>query len=170
MHLRPCNSSPVGFATLRFLLRALDFFDNTDCLMVFAICVPSLGWLRLMLIPTLNTSDRTRTAWATARHAGHQHLAGFNPNLFSVYGMQRLKTWSQPARSGSGGNRRAGYPRDLGASTSRQLTGSRFKRRKKDVIVTAHDRFLIQILFDLLLYERLQQFVLAQVHLRDTAG
>jgi hypothetical protein len=89
----------VGFATLRcLLLRALDFFDNTDCLMVFAICVPSLGWLRLMLIPTLNTSDRTRTTWATARHAGHQHLAGFNPNLSSVYGMQSLKTWSQPAR------------------------------------------------------------------------
>jgi predicted ATP-binding protein involved in virulence len=33
-----------------------------------------------MLIPTLNTSDRTRTAWATARQIGTR-LAGLNPNL-----------------------------------------------------------------------------------------
>ena len=71
----------VGFATWRLdLRRALYFFDNTDCLMVFAICVPSLGWLRLIFTLRLKTSDRTRTTWATTRQAGHQHWAGFNPN------------------------------------------------------------------------------------------
>lgn len=71
----------VGFASLRLILRcALCCLDNVDCLRVFAICAPPMGWSRLMLIPTLNTSDRTRTTWATTRHAGLRRFAGFNPN------------------------------------------------------------------------------------------
>jgi hypothetical protein len=87
----------VGFATLRCdLLRALYFVDSVDFLMVCAICcAPPLGWSRLMLIPMLNTSDRTRTTWATARQAGLQHFAGFNPRPPSVYRMQSRDSWSQ---------------------------------------------------------------------------
>lgn len=87
----------VGFATLRCsLLRALYFLDSVDFLMVCAICcAPPLGWSRLMLIPMLNTSDRTRTTWATVRQAGLQHFAGFNPRPPSIYRMQSRDSRSQ---------------------------------------------------------------------------
>ena len=87
----------VGFATLRCaLLRALYFVDSVDFFMVCAICcAPPLGWSRLMLIPMFNTSDRTRTTWATARQAGLQHFAGFNPRPPSVCEMQSRDSWSQ---------------------------------------------------------------------------
>ena len=74
---------PVVFVAIAFLLRALRLFDSADLLMVCAICVPSLGWLRLIFILRLKTSDRTRTTWATVRQIGTR-LAGLNPNSYSI--------------------------------------------------------------------------------------
>jgi hypothetical protein len=88
----------VVFATFPFLLRALCFFDSADCLMVFAICVPSLGWLRLIFILTLKTSDRTRTTWATVRQPDAPQRAGLSPNPHLLYTMQSPETWSQGLR------------------------------------------------------------------------
>ena len=84
----PMQFVPVVFFAIAFLLRALQLFDRADLLMVCAICVPSLGWLRLMFILRLKTSDRTRTAWATVRQAETRHMAGFNPNLLSLHWMR----------------------------------------------------------------------------------
>ena len=61
------QSVPVTFATLAVLLLALCFVDSCDFFMMFAICVPSFGWLRLMLMLILTTSDRARTTRATIR-------------------------------------------------------------------------------------------------------
>jgi hypothetical protein len=89
----PMQFVPVVFAFF-VLLPALRFFDSADLLMVCAICVPSLGWLRLIFILRVNTSDRTRTAWATERQIGTR-LTGLSPNSHLLYRMQSPESWSQ---------------------------------------------------------------------------
>ena len=63
----------VDFARLA-LLYAVLFFDNTDCLVVFAIWVPSMDWLRL------STSDKTTITWATIRQADLRFMADLSPD------------------------------------------------------------------------------------------
>jgi hypothetical protein len=105
----PMQFVPVVFVAIAFLLGALQFFDSADLLMVCAICVPSLGWLRLIFILRLKTSDRTRTAWATVRQAETRHVAGLNPNSHLLCKMQSPETWSQKADY-IVGNLTADYP------------------------------------------------------------
>ena len=103
----PMQFVPVVFVAIAFLRRALRFFDSVDLLMVCAICVPSLGWLRLIFILRLKTSDRTRTTWATVRQIGTR-LAGLNPNSSPLYKMQSPESRSQ-RRSNITSNLRLGY-------------------------------------------------------------
>jgi len=91
---------PVVFVAIAFLRRALRFFDSTDLLMVRAICVPSLGWLRLIFILRLKTSDRTRTTWAAARQIGTR-LAGLNPNPHLHYLRCKVRKLGRSNRSTS---------------------------------------------------------------------
>src|ERR1700733_8802810 len=118
-HMLPCSSS-----SLSVLLRCrVACVDSMDFFMVCAICcAPPLGWSRLMLIPMLNTSDRTRTTWATARQTGLQHFAGFNPHHLQYMGC-KFGIVGRNWQDLGGGNRRIGTS-DRKFSTALHVTSN----------------------------------------------
>lgn len=109
--------APMQFVSVAFtaaiLLRFACLVDRSDLLMVFAICVPSSCWLRLMFSLKLKTSDKTITTWATARHADTR-LTGLNPNPLPTQDAKVEKNDPWPESNPRG------Y--DQSMSTSRGLT------------------------------------------------